>query len=68
MQNFKTIETPVLVTMLMAHTSWHGNKKHSVKELVDCRKVIQLLKLEIESRKAVLTSLLYAKLPAAVRL
>lgn len=62
MQNFKTIETPVLVTMLVAHTAYHG-KKHSVKELSDCKKIIRRLNLEIESRKAVLAVVLYAKMP-----
>ncbi|MDZ4794428.1 MAG: hypothetical protein SGI83_09145 [Bacteroidota bacterium] len=58
MQNFKTIETPVLVTMLAAHNSYHG-KKHSVKELIDCRKIIQLLSREIASRKAAVTRVRY---------
>jgi hypothetical protein len=68
MQNFKTIETPVLITMLMAHTSLCEKKKYSAKELIDCEKIIQRLNMEIESRNDSWASVLIAKLHPAMSL
>lgn len=68
MQNYKAIETPVLITMLIAHTSWCEKKKHCTKELIDCKKVIRRLNIEIESRNDSWASMLIANLPPAMSL
>ncbi len=60
MQDFKTLETAVLITMVNAHSSYYG-RKLTEEELSDCKFTINELQGEIESRKKRIAGITAAK-------
>lgn len=49
MQNFKTLETDVLTTMLIAHSAY-PRRGMTKKELIACKLIVSKIQLEIQSR------------------